>query len=157
MKPKQKIEAFTLIETLGAMVIGSIIIGAAYFMFSLINSSQFNFIDKIDTAHQVNVFYENLNYSIHTSDSIKLNDNQLEVYNQNHLSIYSFNSSFLSKGLASNDTLRCILNSFTTETLNENNFKINVISLDFNYDNLNYQWLFEKDYGSILKLDLDGN
>ena len=59
---KSKLKAFTLIDVLGAMLISSIIVGAALYFLIFVQDNQNEFENSSESKYKVELAYETLNH-----------------------------------------------------------------------------------------------
>ena len=67
---KNKLKAFTLIDVLGAMLISSIIVGAALYFLIFVQDNQNEFENSSERKYKVELAYETLNRLFLKADDI---------------------------------------------------------------------------------------
>lgn len=143
-----KIKAFTLIDILTGMTVGSIIIGAAYYFLLYVQTSEVNISNNSTNSYKTTQINTKINHLFFNCDSIFRKHNTLSFHQKQNVVYIDLNDHYLLLDDGVKDTLQWALISEKTKTL-KSNPKIESLSLLFKFEDLEFEWYFYKKYGAL--------
>ena len=150
---KNKLNAFTLIDVLGAMLISSIIVGAALYFLIFVQDNQNEFENSSESKYKVELAYETLNRLFLKADDIVDKGSDVLFMEEGRKSTVILERDLLVINTGKMDSLRWELKDVeTSKILGKNTIKS--IRIQFNFDTKAFEWYFYKNFGKIKKIDI---
>ena len=150
---KNKLKAFTLIDVLGAMLISSIIVGAALYFLIFIKDNQNEYKNASTNKYNVELAYETLNHLFLKTDDILQMGNEVLFLEEGRKSTVSLESNLLVINTGKKDSLNWDLTDLVISKIKEKNI-VKSIRIEFTFDTEAFEWYFYKNFGVIKKIDI---
>ena len=150
---KNKLKAFTLIDVLGAMLISSIIVGAALYFWIFIRDNQNEYKNASESKYKIELAYETLNNLFLKTDDIMQKGSEIVFLENDIKSTVSFKNNFLIIHTGKIDSLNWDLKSMETSKIRGNN-TVKSIRIEFNFDTKAFEWYFYKNFGKSTQIDI---
>mgnify|MGYP001457596923 CR=1 FL=1 len=150
---KNKLNAFTLIDVLGAMLISSIIVGAALYFLIFVQDNQNEFENSSESKYKVELAYETLNHLFLKADDIVDKGRDVVFMEEGRTSTVILERDLLVINTGKMDSLRWELKDVeTSKILGKNTIKS--IRIQFNFDTKAFEWYFYKNFGKSTLIDI---
>lgn len=150
---KNKLNAFTLIDVLGAMLISSIIVGAALYFLIFVQDNQNEFENSSESKYKVELAYETLNHLFLKADDIVDKGSDVLFMEEGRKSTVILERDLLVINTGKMDSLRWELKDVeTSKILGKNTIKS--IRIQFNFDTKAFEWYFYKNFGKSTLIDI---
>ena len=150
---KNKLNAFTLIDVLGAMLISSIIVGAALYFLIFVQDNQNEFENSSESKYKVELAYETLNRLFLKADDIVDKGSDVLFMEEGRTSTVILERDLLVINTGKMDSLRWELKDVeTSKILGKNTIKS--IRIQFNFDTKAFEWYFYKNFGKSTLIDI---
>ena len=150
---KNKLNAFTLIDVLGAMLISSIIVGAALYFLIFVQENQNEFEDSSERKYKVELAYETLNRLFLKADDIQYKRSEIVFSEDNRKSTVAIGRDLLIINTGKVDSLNWeLINVETSKIKGKNTLKS--IRIEFNFDTKAFEWYFYKNFGKSTQIDI---
>ena len=150
---KNKLNAFTLIDVLGAMLISSIIVGAALYFLIFVQENQNEFEDSSERKYKVELAYETLNRLFLKADDIQYKRSEIVFSEDNRKSTVAIGRDLLIINTGKVDSLNWeLINVETSKIKGKNTLKS--IRIEFNFDTKAFEWYFYKNFGKSTLIDI---
>ena len=150
---KNKLNAFTLIDVLGAMLISSIIVGAALYFLIFVQDNQNEFENSSESKYKVELAYETLNRLFLKADDIVDKGSDVLFMEEGRKSTVILERDLLVINTGKMDSLRWELKDVeTSKILGKNTIKS--IRIQFNFDTKAFEWYFYKNFGKSTLIDI---
>lgn len=144
---QQNIQAFTIVELLTVMAVSSIVITIGVLMYGNANKAFNTHDEDLKQEYKLNAFYTSLNYYVFISDSVKNNgSNDYILFVGDKDLILQVEDDQL---IFIEDTLLINEGESNFELLNKSSKKVKRINFSFLFENIEFNWGFEKKYGII--------
>ena len=150
---KNKLNAFTLIDVLGAMLISSIIVGAALYFLIFVQSNQNEFKNASESKYKVELAYELLNRLFLTADNVQHEGNEITFTEYNRNSKVTLESDLLILNTGKLDSLNWDLIDVKASKIKGKN-SLNSIRIEFNFDSKAFEWYFYKNFGKSTQIEI---
>ena len=150
---KNKLKAFTLIDVLGAMLISSIIVGAALYFWIFIRDNQNEYKNASESKYKIELAYETLNNLFLKTDDIMQKGSEIVFLENDIKSTVSFKNNFLIIHTGKIDSLNWDLKSMETSKIRGKN-TVKSIRIEFNFDTKAFEWYFYKNFGKSTQIDI---
>ena len=150
---KNKLKAFTLIDVLGAMLISSIIVGAALYFLIFVQENQNEFENSSESKYKVELAYETLNRLFLKADDIQYKRNEIVFSVDNRKSFVAIGRDLLIINTGKIDSLNWDLKSMETSKIRGKN-TVKSIRIEFNFDTKAFEWYFYKNFGKSTLIDI---
>lgn len=150
---KNKLKAFTLIDVLGAMLISSIIVGAALYFLIFIKDNQNEYKNASTNKYNVELAYETLNHLFLKTDDILQMGSEVLFLEEGRKSTVSLESNLLVINTGKKDSLNWDLTDLVISKIKEKN-TVKSIRIEFTFDTEAFEWYFYKNFGEIKKIDI---
>ena len=150
---KNKLKAFTLIDVLGAMLISSIIVGAALYFWIFIRDNQNEYKNASESKYKIELAYETLNNLFLKTDDIMQKGSEIVFLENDIKSTVSFKNNFLIIHTGKIDSLSWDLKSMETSKIRGKN-TVKSIRIEFNFDTKAFEWYFYKNFGKSTQIDI---
>ena len=150
---KNKLNAFTLIDVLGAMLISSIIVGAALYFLIFVQENQNEFEDSSERKYKVELAYETLNRLFLKADDIQYKRNEIVFSEDNRKSFLAIGRDLLTINTGKVDSLNWELIDVETSKIKGKN-TLKSIRIEFNFDTKAFEWYFYKNFGKSTLIDI---
>ena len=150
---KSKLKAFTLIDVLGAMLISSIIVGAALYFLIFVQDNQNEFENSSERKYKVELAYETLNRLFLKADDIVDKGSDVLFMEEGRKSTVILERDLLVINTGKMDSLRWELKDVETSKIKGKN-TIKSIRIQFNFDTKAFEWYFYKNFGKSTLIDI---
>lgn len=150
---KNKLKAFTLIDVLGAMLISSIIVGAALYFLIFVQENQNEFEDSSERKYKVELAYETLNRLFLKADDIQYKRSEIVFSEDNRKSTVAIGRDLLIINTGKVDSLNWELIDVETSKIKGKN-TLKSIRIEFNFDTKAFEWYFYKNFGKSTLIDI---
>jgi type II secretory pathway component PulJ len=150
---KNKLNAFTLIDVLGAMLISSIIVGAALYFLIFVQDNQNEFENSSERKYKVELAYETLNRLFLKADDIVDKGSDVLFMEEGRKSTVILERDLLVINTGKMDSLRWELKDVETSKIKGKN-TIKSIRIQFNFDTKAFEWYFYKNFGKSTLIDI---
>ena len=150
---KNKLKAFTLIDVLGAMLISSIIVGAALYFLIFVKDNQNEYKNSSESKYKVELAYETLNHLFLKSDDLVKEESDLVFWEEGRVSKVALKSDLLIINTGKIDSLVWELNELEVLNIKDKN-TVKSLRIEFNFDKKAFEWYFYKNFGKIKKIDI---
>ena len=150
---KNKLNAFTLIDVLGAMLISSIIVGAALYFLIFVQDNQNEFENSSESKYKVELAYETLNQLFLKADDIVDKGRDVVFMEEGRTSTVILERDLLVINKGKMDSLRWELKDVETSKIKGKN-TIKSIRIQFNFDTKAFEWYFYKNFGKSTLIDI---
>lgn len=150
---KSKLKAFTLIDVLGAMLISSIIVGAALYFLIFVQDNQNEFENSSESKYKVELAYETLNHLFLKADDIVDKGSDVLFMEEGRKSTVILERDLLVINTGKMDSLRWELKDVETSKIKGKN-TIKSIRIQFNFDTKAFEWYFYKNFGKSTLIDI---
>ena len=150
---KNKLKAFTLIDVLGAMLISSIIVGAALYFLIFVQENQNEFEDSSERKYKVELAYETLNRLFLKADDIVDKGSDVLFMEEGGKSTVILERDLLVINTGKMDSLRWELKDVETSKIKGKN-TIKSLRIQFNFDTKAFEWYFYKNFGNSTLIDI---
>ena len=148
-----KIKAFTLIDVLGAMLISSIIVGAALYFLIFVKDNQNEYKNSSEGKYKIELAYETLNHLFLKSDDITQDERGLVFWEEGRESKVILESELRTINTGKMDSLAWELNELEVSKIKGKN-TIKSLRIEFNFDTRAFEWYFYKKFGKIKQIDI---
>lgn len=148
-----RLKAFTLIDVLGAMLISSIIVGAALYFLFFIKDNQNEYKNASTNKYNVELVYETLNHLFLKTHDIVQMGNEVLFLEEGRKSTISIESDLLVINTGKKDSLNWELTDLEILKIKGKN-TIKSIRIEFIFDTEAFEWYFYKNFGKIKKIDI---
>ena len=140
---------------MGAMLVSTIVVGAAFFFYKYVVSNHENLQTENQLKFKIELIHERLNRLVLEAEEIT-KDNELLVFEMNNKTAeLEVNEGFLCIHDLNSDTLFWQLTDQQYFNV-KNTLKIKGISLGFEYNGLPFEWYFYKKYGKQHLVEISG-
>ena len=150
---KNKLKAFTLIDVLGAMLISSIIVGAALYFLIFVKDNQNEYKNSSETKYKIELAYETLNHLFLKSDDIEQDEGGIVFWEEGRVSNVLLESDVLIINTGKKDSLNWDLKDVEISKIKGKN-TIKSIRIEFNFDMKAFEWYFYKNFGKSTQIDI---
>ena len=150
---ENKLNAFTLIDVLGAMLISSIIVGAALYFLIFVQDNQNEFENSSERKYKVELAYETLNRLFLKADVIVDKGSDVLFMEEGRKSTVILERDLLVINTGKMDSLRWELKDVETSKIKGKN-TIKSIRIQFNFDTKAFEWYFYKNFGKSTLIDI---
>lgn len=150
---KNKLKAFTLIDVLGAMLISSIIVGAALYFLIFVQENQNEFEDSSERKYKVELAYETLNRLFLKADDIQYKRSEIVFSEDDRKSFVAIGRDLLTINTGKVDSLNWELIDVETSKIKGKN-TLKSIRIEFNFDTKAFEWYFYKNFGKSTLIDI---
>ena len=148
-----KIKAFTLIDVLGAMLISSIIVGAALYFLIFVKDNQNEYKNSSEGKYKIELAYETLNHLFLKSDDITQDERGFVFWEEGRESKVILESELLTINTGKMDSLIWELNELEVSKIKDKN-TVKSLRIEFNFDKKAFEWYFYKKFGKIKQIDI---
>ena len=148
-----KLKAFTLIDVLGAMLISSIIVGAALYFLIFIKDNQNEYKNSSEDKYKIELAYETLNHLFLKSDEIEQDERGIVFWEEGRESKVFLESGMLTINTGKIDSLVWELKDFRVSKIKDKN-TLKSIRIDFTFDTKAFKWYFYKKFGKIKQIEI---
>ena len=142
---KNKIKAFTLIELLTAMIVSAIVLVLGYNTLGYFQKNYYQFSNASQKEFKLNKMYTSINKLVFESDSILNHHNDILFMLGAEEVILEIDDQLM---ITNNDLILDSINLKNVEVnilKIENTNKLKTFNFEFNYNDLDFHWTFNKD------------
>jgi len=150
---KNKLNAFTLIDVLGAMLISSIIVGAALYFWIFVKDNQNEYKNASESKYKIELAYETLNRLFLKADDIQYKRSEIVFSEDNRKSFVAIGRDLLTINTGKVDSLNWELIDVETSKIKGKN-TLKSIRIEFNFDTKAFEWYFYKNFGKSTLIDI---
>ena len=150
---KNKLNAFTLIDVLSAMLISSIIIGAALYFFLFVQENQNEFKNTSNSKYKIELAYETLNRLFLKADNIEHEGSEITFTEDDRNFTATLESDLLILYTGKSDSLNWDLIDVKTSRIKGKN-TLKSLRIEFNFDTKAFEWYFYKNFGKSTQIEI---
>ena len=150
---KNKLKAFTLIDVLGAMLISSIIVGAALYFLIFVKDNQNEYKNSSESKYKIELAYETLNHLFLKADDIGQEERGLVFWEEGRVSKVALESDMLIINTGKMDSLVWELKELEVLKIKDKN-TVKSLRIEFNFDMKAFEWYFYKNFGKSTQIDI---